>query len=734
MKITFFAAFIILGISCKPAGQDSALSAVATAKSVKTGMFLPESESSLVSTSKRPQSSIKTVEEFRSTTGLEFNIDNSNEYYFLSTAMDGEEILFVELKNEGTVFPFASRRGGQTYIFTSQSIETKTHRYYTRIYTKHRVDEEVSPSVSNQYIMRTPDGKSALVPWLSHLQTDSGSMLYKVGGAIYQTGKLRPVLGFEEISTNPSVWRVSGTYEDKEIKSGTYFWTNDKNTYYSVDETGKSMTKYLKQADCANNCLKKNGDSMDRVGSGQVDWSVVPEFLEKRLRPEGMLLSGAVPAAGGLADVAVKSNLVDSKTVYVIPPARVARGKAKFNSSFGLANNDTGETIIVPSRSLDHVRPQLKNEYDRMAKANYGRVTFTNARPLSIRTQKMNSGNVMVFERQLAEGSNGRTYVVERRFTRKQGKRYSTGPSQFVIQEPAEEAQEARQRLARSQAQRDASARHLASSRKQSEAAMKMAEKSDEKTHKTFSGAMTSVVGSAGIQSVKAISLGKTHNVAAVAAIGAGGSIAKDGLHTVVGGLEAPQTVSGGGEHHGFEVDKKNLAIETGKYGLKAYTHNALHHSTRALAKGAAMPAAIVVASGVDAAQGKYGKALDTASTGGLSAASAGGLGASSVVGLSTVYQGAKEINQQGQTWSKYSVAKSKAEQTSMDYDTALYHSNMNIQASSELEKFEQVVQPAPQRFSGPEASGLNEVQDTSRTYNDTPAVQSSGPTSFDEF
>ncbi|MCX6119427.1 MAG: hypothetical protein NT027_17960 [Proteobacteria bacterium] len=246
---------LYLNQNCGRKASDSNLADIATSSKLKTGLFLPLSDS---------ETDLSTAKSYRISTPsqlaelLEIST-NGNDTYRTSTSLAGENLLIVE--REGMMpMPLVSltadKKRNQWSFFVMAT--EKGEKLNSNVYIRHELGTNPMPFVnetgteSNLFMYRTPlndlgTAEPMLVSWLNHIVAPDGSVLYRIGNTVIDAVGNQPILSFASIGKN--MWELTGYYSDADLFPGTVFWKEDDKNYFSFSPTVKKVVHWIKQDD-----------------------------------------------------------------------------------------------------------------------------------------------------------------------------------------------------------------------------------------------------------------------------------------------------------------------------------------------------------------------------------------------------------------------------------------------------------------------------------------------------
>jgi hypothetical protein len=292
--------------SCKL--DSSSVKAIATAKSLKTGMFMP-----LANTDNLANGSASRIKN-PATLAAKLNVNlSSSDTYRTSTTSEGENVLLVERKGMMPIPVFSIGANGVKYQWSFLAYKGKAGGVINgQVYIRHGISEVPSPFVSqdgrksNIYIMRQIYGKDGtleplLVSWLNHIATSSGDALFRVGNVIFDSKTGSPIVGFRPVGHQ--VWEMVGLYANGEINPGTVFWSKDLQEFYSLSPVLRKIVKWKKQ----------DNDSMDRIGQVAAGSVTIPKIIEDTVsfrEKQGFGVAGKVIPLQGPATTELGSGVI----------------------------------------------------------------------------------------------------------------------------------------------------------------------------------------------------------------------------------------------------------------------------------------------------------------------------------------------------------------------------------------------------------------------------------------
>ncbi len=222
-------AFLSTAFACKPKAGDSALSDIATANRVKTGMYTPENAIGFASQAGRPRSAA----EIAKILGVDMVTFGGQEVYVVPT-FEGDQILVLK-QGEARPIPVGGvAKSGQGFFLGANIAPLKNGAglvgsIYLRL---NKATDPMKGTVSeggNQTNMNVVVGvrnalgqtEDYLVSYLNQHDTLGSKpvRLLKIGNSIVESRTGETVLEFRERGNQ--VWRVYGVYNDPRMKHGS---------------------------------------------------------------------------------------------------------------------------------------------------------------------------------------------------------------------------------------------------------------------------------------------------------------------------------------------------------------------------------------------------------------------------------------------------------------------------------------------------------------------------------
>jgi hypothetical protein len=329
--------------SCKPP-TDSRLKVIATANSLKTGIFMPERTDDLAKSSGAFSGSNMSANELmlmlkidpaRLPAGIRYTVPNQEQ----------DLILVIRQAPGARPIPLGGiSKTGQTFYF-SASLAAVSDTPYVAIgktfFKMKTPNEPLKITVSSDgnqsnahQVITVQDGlgglEEYLVSYLNILVSGDKNpvVLAKIGNRLVSPISGKTMVEFREVGNQ--VWVIAGGISNKYFKNGSVLWSTNMKDFYSVRTKGQGITHWRKQ----------DNNSMDIAAEGVNTKipAVVSELLDRHANdPEiegnDTLLSG--PTFGTISVGA--SSLVDRKVTRVAATSETASGK------FSLASGDETE-------------------------------------------------------------------------------------------------------------------------------------------------------------------------------------------------------------------------------------------------------------------------------------------------------------------------------------------------------------------------------------------------------
>jgi hypothetical protein len=335
--------------SCKPP-TDSRLKVIATANSLKTGIFMPERTEDLAKSSGTFSGSSLSANELMQKLKINPTKLPAGIRYTVPT-QEQDLILVIRQAPGARPIPLGGiSKSGQTFYFSTSLAAVQDTPYVAigKTFFKMRAPNEplkitVSPdgNQSNAYqVITVQDGLGGLEEYLiSYLNVlVSGDkdpvVLVKIGNRLVSPTSGKTMVEFREVGNQ--VWVVAGGISNKYFKNGSVIWSTNMKEFYSIRMKGQAITQWRKQ----------DNNSMDVAAEGvnvKIP-AVVSELLDRHandaeIMGDDKLISG--PTFGTISVGA--SSLVDRLV------RRVA-SSSNSSSQFSLSSSDDVDQA-APSES-----------------------------------------------------------------------------------------------------------------------------------------------------------------------------------------------------------------------------------------------------------------------------------------------------------------------------------------------------------------------------------------------
>jgi hypothetical protein len=301
--------------------QDSQTKDIATAKSVKTGMFTPEKSSNV---SYGYATKIKTevsASKLAAKLGYDIKEGNGQDVYVVPT-YDGAQILLMK-QGEAKPIPIGGISStGQTFYLSAplSTIKGGAALVGGTFFQLSKLGEPLKGVVSadgnqsNMWVtleVLNNGGQSEdyLVSYLNQLDTLSTKpiRLVKIGNNIIESKTGESVLEFRELGNQ--VWRVYGIYNDAFLRHGSVVWSPDMERFYSVKNAASPIVEWKKQDD----------NSMDIVSKDvKVEIpKIVKELLSDKITAniKNLPLTGPIPNTTSVRAISLKKRTTPTPSV-----------------------------------------------------------------------------------------------------------------------------------------------------------------------------------------------------------------------------------------------------------------------------------------------------------------------------------------------------------------------------------------------------------------------------------
>lgn len=337
--------------SCKPP-SDSRLKVIATANSLKTGIFMPERTDDLAKLSGTFSGSNLSADELMQKLKIDPTRLPAGIRYTVPTH-EQDLILVIRQAPGARPIPLGGISKTEQLFYFSTTIAAVEDTPYVAIgktFFKMKTPDEtlkitVSPdgNQSNTYQVITVqdalgDLEEYLVSYLNVLVSGDKNpvVLAKIGNRLVSPTSGKTMVEFREVGNQ--VWVIAGGISNKYFKNGSVLWSTNMKDFYSIRTKGQGITHWRKQ----------DNNSMDIAAEGvnlKIP-AVVSELLDRHANdPEiegnDTLLSG--PTFGTISVGAL--SLVDRKVT------RIAGTSDTTSSKFSLASGDEETEQAAPSEN-----------------------------------------------------------------------------------------------------------------------------------------------------------------------------------------------------------------------------------------------------------------------------------------------------------------------------------------------------------------------------------------------
>jgi hypothetical protein len=301
--------------------QDSETKDIATASSVKTGMFTPEKSSEV---SYGYATKVKTevsASKLAVKLGYDIKEGNGQDVYVVPT-YEGAQILLIK-QGEAKPIPIGGvTREGQTFFLSAplSTIKNGAGLVGSTFFQLSKIDEPLKGVVSSdgnqtnmwvtiEIINNLGVEEDYMVSYLNQLDSLGSKpiRLIKIGNNIIENKTGESVLEFRELGNQ--VWRVYGIYNDAYFTHGSVVWSPDMVRYFSIKNSAGSIVEWKKQDD----------NSMDIVSKDvKVEVpKIVKELLAEKITTnvKSLPLTGPVPHTTSSRAISLKKRTTATPSI-----------------------------------------------------------------------------------------------------------------------------------------------------------------------------------------------------------------------------------------------------------------------------------------------------------------------------------------------------------------------------------------------------------------------------------